>query len=120
VVGCELDLAELVIDRGPWSYIAPSVFPPVIFDMAFIVDAATPAADLTGVIREAAAEHLEHLNVFDVFSGESIGDGKKSLAVNIRLRARDRTLTDDDAAEVRRSIASSISESLGGELRGEL
>jgi phenylalanyl-tRNA synthetase beta chain len=120
VVGCELDLAELVIDRGPWSYSAPSVFPPVIFDMAFIVDAATPAADLTAVIREAAAEHLEHLNVFDVFSGGSIGDGKKSLAVNIRLRARDRTLTDDDAAEVRRSIASSISKSLGGELRGEL
>jgi phenylalanyl-tRNA synthetase beta chain len=120
VVGCELDLAELVIDRGPWSYIAPSVFPPVIFDMAFIVDAATPATDLTVVIREAAGDLLEHLNVFDVFTGESIGEGRKSLAVNIRLRAGDRTLTDDDAAAIRRSIASSIAERLGGELRGEL
>jgi phenylalanyl-tRNA synthetase beta chain len=120
VVGCELDLAELVIDRGPWSYIAPSVFPPVIFDMAFIVDAATPATDLTVVIREAAGDLLEHLNVFDVFTGESIGEGRKSLAVNIRLRAGDRTLTDDDAAGVRRSITTSISDRLGGELRGEL
>ncbi len=120
VVGCELDLAELVIDRGPWSYIPPSVFPPVIFDMAFIVDAATPATDLAVVIREAAGELLEHLNVFDVFTGESIREGEKSLAMNIRLRAGDRTLTDDDAAEVRRSIASSISERLGGELRGDL
>ena len=120
VVGCEIDLAELVIDRGAWTYRPPSVFPPAIFDMAFIVHASTPASSLTAVITEAAGDLLEHLSIFDVFTGETIGVGRKSLAVNIRLRAPDRTLTDEDAGVVRRSIAASVTGQLGGELRGEL
>lgn len=120
VVACELDLAEFLIDRDPWTYVAPSVFPPVIFDMAFIVDEATPAAALTEVVAESAGELLEGLSVFDVFSGNSIGEGQKSIAVNIRLRAQDRTLKDEDAADVRKAIAAAVSERLDGELRGEI
>ncbi len=120
VAACELDLSELVVDRGAWTYVPPSVFPPVIFDMAFIVDAATPAAAVTAVTAGAAGELLEHLSVFDVFTADTIGTGRKSLALNIRLRSGDRTLTDDDAQGVRRSIATSVAKELGGELRGEL
>jgi phenylalanyl-tRNA synthetase beta chain len=92
----------------------------VIFDMAFIVDTGTPAATVTSVVRESAGEHLEHLSVFDVFTGDSIGSDQKSLAFNIRLRASDRTLTDEDAATVRRAIAEAVAEDIGGELRGEI
>jgi phenylalanyl-tRNA synthetase beta chain len=120
VVGCELDLAEFLTDRGAWEYVPPSIFPPVIFDMAFIFDETTPASEATSVVSAAAGELLEHLSVFDVFSGESIGAGKKSIAMNIRLRAHDRTLTDEDAAGVRRAIASAVAERVNGTLRGEL
>ncbi len=120
VVACELDLAEFLIDRGPWTYVAPSVFPPVIFDMAFIVAEATPADALTEVVAESAGELLEGLSVFDVFSGDSIGEGRKSIAVNIRLRAQDRTLKDGDAAAIRKAITAAVSERLDGQLRGEI
>jgi phenylalanyl-tRNA synthetase beta chain len=120
VVACELDLSELVVDRGPWTYVPPSVFPPTIFDMAFVVEDAAPASSVTAVIAKAAGDHLEHLTIFDVFTWDAIGSGRKSIAVNIRLRAPDRTLTDDDAAQVRRSIATAVTNELAGELRGEL
>ena len=120
VVGCEVDVAELLVDRGAWTYVEPSVFPPVIFDMAFIVDADVPASTLTSVISVAAGDLLENVNIFDVFAGESIGEGRKSIAVNVRLRAADRTLTDEDAATARRSIAAAVSSEVGGDLRGEL
>ena len=120
VVAAEIDLAELLIDRGPWTYEAPSVYPPVVFDLAFSVDESVAAGDLLGTIEGSAGEHLESVRVFDVFRGASIGEGKKSIAVALRLRAPDRTLTDDDAAPIRVAIAEAVATELGGELRGSI
>ena len=63
---------------------------------------------------------LEHSQLFDVFSGESVGEGLVSYAINFRLRAPDRTLTDDEVGPVRKAIAEAVAESTGATLRGEL
>lgn len=120
VVAGEIDLSELIIDRGPWTYEPQSVFPPVIFDMAFIVNEGVPASSLVRAAEDAATALLEDVAVFDVFSGDSIDPGKKSLAVRVRLRAPDRTLTDDEIAPIRRSISDAVAAEVGGELRGEV
>lgn len=120
VAAAELDLAELLLDRGPWTYAPPSAFPPVIFDMAFIVDAEVAASTLISVVAGAAGTYLEDLTIFDVFTGEAIAADRKSIAFNVRLRADDRTMTDDEAADVRKAIAGAVATELGGELRGEL
>ncbi len=118
VVAGEIDLAEFVIDRGPWQYEAPSVFPPAIFDMAFIVDGAVPGASV--VVATAVSDLIEKTDIFDVFEGDSIGSGKKSIAIRFTLRAADRTLTDDEVAPIRKQIAEAVADSVGGVLRGEL
>jgi phenylalanyl-tRNA synthetase beta chain len=119
VVG-EMDLAELVVDRGAWTYRPPSPFPPVIFDMAFNVDRSVPASHVLDAAIDGAGDHHEAAHVFDVFEGDSIGQGKKSVAIRFTLRAADRTLTDEEAAPVRRAIADVVATRVGGELRGTL
>lgn len=118
VVAAELDLEHLVEERSPWQYAPPSVFPPVVFDLAFVVDAEVTASTLLTAIRESAGEYLESVDVFDVFTGPSIGEGRKSIAVKIHLRAPDRTLSDEDVVPLRRSIAERVTADTGGELRG--
>lgn len=118
VVAGEIDLAELLIDRGPWQYKSPSIFPPSIFDMAFIVNGAVPGASV--VAASAVSNLIERSDIFDVFEDDSIGAGKKSIAIRFTLRATDRTLTDQEVAPIRKQIAEAVADSVGGELRGEL
>lgn len=120
IVAAEMELVELLVDRGPWTFAPPSVYPPIVFDMAFIVDESTPASDVIDAARHGAGELAEGIRVFDVFRGGSIGDGRVSLALAFTLRAPDRTLTDEDAAPIRRAIADAVAERVGGELRGEV
>ncbi len=118
VVGAEMELVELLIDRGPWQYTPPSTYPPVIFDLAFAMDESVPAGEVLAVVRDAAGPYLEGVRVFDVFRGPSIGEGRKSIAVALSLRAPDRTLTEEDAGPVRRAIADAVRNTVGAELRG--
>ncbi|MGV2837541.1 phenylalanine--tRNA ligase subunit beta-related protein, partial [Pseudomonas shirazensis] len=70
-------------------------------DLALVVDEDVPAQDVFDAVRDGAGELLEDLRLFDVFTGEQLGAGKKSLAFSLRLRAQDRTLTAQDAVAVR-------------------
>ena len=119
VVG-EIDLAELLIDRGAWTFEPPSAYPPVIFDLAFNVDRTVPAIAVLEAAREGAGSWCEGAVIFDAFAGGSLGEGKKSVAIRFTMRADDRTLTDEEAAPVRRSIADAVAAAVGGELRGSL
>ncbi|MCL1601395.1 MAG: phenylalanine--tRNA ligase subunit beta [Actinomycetia bacterium] len=120
VVAGEIDIHELVVERDPWQYSAPSVFPAVVFDLAFAVPDTIAASDLTDAVRSAAAELLDTVDVFDVFVGDSVGENLKSIAVKIRLRADDRTLTDEEITPVQKAIADSVVTATGGELRGSI
>jgi phenylalanyl-tRNA synthetase beta chain len=80
--------------------------PAIERDLALVVDASTRSSAVADAIRSAGGDLVESIRLFDRFVGEQIGPGKVSLAFAIRLRAPDRTLTDEDAAEVMARIAS--------------
>ena len=103
----------------PWQYEASSVFPPVVFDLAFAVGHEVTAESVLSAAREGGGELVDAVQVFDVFVGTSVGEGLKSIAIRIHLRASDRTLTEEDVTPVRKAIAQSVVTANGGELRGE-
>ena len=115
IVG-ELTIEELLAPTAPFVVTQPSSFPPVIFDLAFDLPVATPAA-VVEMTLAAASEMVERVDLFDVFEGEPLDEGRKSLAYRVMLRAQDRTLTDDDAAQVRDAMAAAITEAHDGRLR---
>ncbi|HSA50807.1 MAG TPA: phenylalanine--tRNA ligase subunit beta [Yinghuangia sp.] len=95
-----------------------SSFPVATQDVALIVDASVPAADVEGALRDGAGELLESLRLFDVFTGEQIGAGKKSLAYALRFRAADRTLTAEESTAARDAAVALAAERTGAVLRG--
>ncbi|MBT1160695.1 phenylalanine--tRNA ligase subunit beta [Bifidobacterium sp. SO1] len=114
----ELDLDALfaTLDGKPVQAKPISTFPPVKQDLAFTVPTAVSAAQLEAVIREAAGDALESIELFDVFTGDQIGEGLKSLAFAVVFRAPDRTLTADDSEAIRKAIVDKAGE-LGAQLR---
>ncbi|MBA2462245.1 MAG: phenylalanine--tRNA ligase subunit beta [Actinobacteria bacterium] len=114
----ELDLDEL-LDRAPELRVYEDVitFPAVKQDLAFIVDESVAAGDLIAAAREAAGPELREVQVFDVYRGEQVGEGRKSVALRLAFQSPERTLSDDDAAEIRGRIVSALAERFGAELR---
>ena len=117
VVG-ELDIAPLVADLADWELSDVSVFPPHVFDLAFVVSDAVAASDLLTCIEAAAASHLERLELFDEYRGDSVPAGHRSLAVRVTLRAMDHTLSDDEVAPLRTTIIERVAQGVDGTLRG--
>lgn len=115
----ELDLDRLE-DAGSGVPQGPkiSTFPVATQDVALVVDGGVAAADVEKVLREGAGELLESIRLFDVFTGEQIGAGKKSLAYALRFRAADRTLTVDEASAARDAAVALAAERTGAVLRG--
>lgn len=112
----ELDLDALPLVR---DYPAPvvSAFPPVLQDVALVVDATVPAAEVEQALRQGAGELLEDLRLFDVYVGEQIATGKRSLAFALRFRAPDRTLTVEEASAARDAAVAAAAEHHGATLR---
>lgn len=99
----ELDLGVLIATApGTGTISSLSGFPLAKEDVALIVDEATPAAAVRDALIEGAGELLESVSLFDVYRGDQVGEGRKSLAFALRFRA-DRTLTDAEAAAARQS-----------------
>ncbi|MGP3980327.1 phenylalanine--tRNA ligase subunit beta [Streptomyces sp. KR80] len=117
--GMELDLSRLEqAGQGPVQAPSVATFPVATQDVALVVDASVPAADVEAALREGAGELLESLRLFDVFTGEQIGEGRKSLAYALRFRAPDRTLTVEEASTARDAAVASATERTGAVLRG--
>lgn len=114
----ELALEPLLAGGRGWKMEEVSPFPPLVFDMAFILPDPVPAARLFEVMEQSAGPHLEGLELFDEFRGGPIPAGRRSLAVRVTLRAMDRTLSDQEAGPVLADIAAAVEERLGGALRG--
>ncbi|TXS47419.1 phenylalanine--tRNA ligase subunit beta [Streptomyces sp. OR43] len=113
----ELDVLEQAVD-GALQAPRISTFPVATQDVALVVDARVPAAEVEQALREGAGELLESLRLFDVFTGEQIGEGRKSLAYALRFRAADRTLTVDEASAARDAAVALAAERTGAVLRG--
>jgi len=119
-VAFEVDLDVLLgaAPTGPRQAVPVSTFPLAKEDIALVVDASVPAEDVFAAVRDGAGDLLEELWLFDVFTGEQVGDGMKSLAFSLRLRGQDRTLTGEDAARVRADAVAEAHRRTGATLRG--
>jgi phenylalanyl-tRNA synthetase beta chain len=93
-------------------------YPAVTEDLALIVNASVPAESVRAAIVESGGDLLRSVSLFDVFKGEQIGSGKKSLAYRLTYQAADRTLTDAEVAKVRAEIVRHLQGKLGATLRG--
>ncbi|MFD3655469.1 phenylalanine--tRNA ligase subunit beta [Streptomyces sp. NPDC058620] len=113
----ELDVLEQAVD-GALQAPRISAFPVATQDVALIVEQDVTAADVERALREGAGGLLESLRLFDVFTGDQIGEGKKSLAYALRFRAADRTLTVEEASAARDTAVALAAERTGAVLRG--
>jgi phenylalanyl-tRNA synthetase beta chain len=112
----ELNLTAVpVVERRPVPRVSP--YPPVLLDVALVVDEKVPAAEVAEVLRAGSGALLEDLSLFDVYTGKQVGDGKRSLAYALRFRAPDRTLTRDEATAARDAAVALATERLGAALR---
>jgi phenylalanyl-tRNA synthetase beta chain len=116
--GFELDLDSLV-DAAPdaVAYDEVSSFPEVHQDLAFVVDEDVPAAQLLAALREAGAPDVSDAHVFDEYRGAQVGEGKRSLAFRVAFGSPERTLTDEEAAEIRTRIVDALAKRFDATIR---
>jgi phenylalanyl-tRNA synthetase beta chain len=114
----ELDVDALV-DRVPDLIVYEDVitYPPVRQDLAFVVPDDVTAGQLVASAQEAAGPDLREMRAFDVYRGGQVEPGKKSIAFSVTFQSPERTLTDDDAAELRNRIVSAVEQAFGAQLR---
>ncbi len=119
VMAAELDL-EAMLELAAMRRFAVtpvSEFPPILEDIAVVVDEALPADKVEGLIRQTGGKLVVNVQLFDIFRGKQLGEGKKSLAYSLTYQAADRTLTDKDATQIRQKIIRRLEQELGAKLR---
>jgi phenylalanyl-tRNA synthetase beta chain len=117
-VGFEVALSPLVeaASAGEETFEDVTTFPAVRQDLAVVVPEEVSAAQVREALLAGGGELLHGADVFDLYEGEQLGEGRKSLALRLEFRAADRTLTDEEVAARRDSIATELT-SIGGSLR---
>ena len=114
----ELDFPAMFAHRTTELYYAPLPrFPAVMRDISLVCDDALTAGELEKCIRRAGGEYLESVEVFDVYKGANIPEGKKSVSFALALRAGDQTLTDDHADEAVAAILDALAREYGAVIR---
>jgi phenylalanyl-tRNA synthetase beta chain len=117
VAGFEIDLGALAaLAPGAAYYADVTTFPAVLQDIAVVLPEAVSAAEAEAAVRAGGGKLLTSVRVFDVYTGEQVGEGNRSLALRLEFRAPDRTLTDEDVAGRRAKIEAELAK-IGGRLR---
>jgi phenylalanyl-tRNA synthetase beta chain len=114
----EVGLAPFVAASPAWEeeFEDLTTHPAVLQDLAVVVDDTVPGAEVRAAVIAGGGELLSSAEVFDLYQGEQLGEGKKSLALRLEFRAADRTLTDEEVAGLREAISSELGK-IGGALR---
>lgn len=114
----ELDLTQLLAKQiPPPQYEEVPKYPPSTRDMAVIVDNAVPAGSLQSAAEQAGGATLQDVEIFDVYRGDPIPDGKKSVALNLVFQAADRTLRDEETQKTWEKILRRLQQDFRAELR---
>jgi len=92
-------------------------FPAVHQDLAFVVAEEVLAGDLAATARQAAGPELRDVRIFDVYRGDPIPAAKKSVALHVSFQSPERTLSDEDAREIRERIVAALAERFDADLR---
>jgi len=120
VLAAELDADLLIaLSRVEFEHQPLSNYPVMVEDIAVIVPEETPAAALEAAIRQAGGTLLVNVHLFDIYRGEQLGEGKKSMAYQLTYQAFDRTLTDKDAETIRNRIVRALAREFGAVLRSQ-
>ncbi|HLI56988.1 MAG TPA: phenylalanine--tRNA ligase subunit beta, partial [Actinomycetota bacterium] len=118
VLVAELELDKLLhVARDPKNAVEPPRFPPVLLDMALVVPEPVEASEVLEIVRAFGGASLAGARVFDVYRGEQVGEGAKSLALSLTFLRPDRTLTQDEAVAARDAIAKALHGRLGATVR---
>jgi phenylalanyl-tRNA synthetase beta chain len=114
----ELDVDALVA-RVPDLVVYDDVitYPPIRQDLAFAVPEDVTAGALVEAAKQAAGPELREMRAFDVYRGDQVGTGRKSIAFSVMFQSPERTLTDDDAGELRNRIVAALEREFGAQLR---
>lgn len=109
VCAAEINVDALFAHAGTTPTFKPlPKHPAITRDLALVADTAVAAADIAECIEKAAGKSLEALKLFDIYTGDKIGEGKKSLAYSLVLRAPDRTLTDEEAESTVKKVLKAL------------
>lgn len=117
VLVAELDLGAILDAESAYELTPVPDVPPVLEDIALILDEDIPAARVETLIRQTGGRVLTGVKLFDIYRGEQVGAGKKSLAYSLTYQA-EKTLTDKEAAAIRNKIVRRLENELGAKLRG--
>ncbi|UVI28716.1 phenylalanine--tRNA ligase subunit beta [Paenibacillus spongiae] len=114
----EIDLAPLY-DQANFDIVYRTLprYPAMQRDIAVVLGSEVEAGKLTDSVRKTAGELLESVNVFDVFTGEKLGAGRKSVALSLTYRHSERTLTDEEVSELHSRVVTELEQSFAAELR---
>jgi phenylalanyl-tRNA synthetase beta chain len=113
----EIRLAKSAASPPPPGRYAPlPKFPPVFRDVACVFPAGVPVGDVLAMVREVSTEVAE-AGVFDIFTGEKIGDGNKSVGIRVKLQPLDRTLTEAEVHSIHSKIVKLLENRFGGKIR---
>ncbi|HXC92975.1 MAG TPA: phenylalanine--tRNA ligase subunit beta, partial [Geobacteraceae bacterium] len=114
----ELDFARLVsLSSAVLPVTPPSRFPDSYRDIAMLIDAETPSSAVVECIKGVKSDKTRSVEIFDLYTGDRIPEGQKSLAVRVRYGSFDRTLTDDEVGKVHDKIVNTLISTLGIAIR---
>src|SRR5581483_7564589 len=117
VLVAEFGLETLRTLKPTYSIIPVPEFPPVLEDIAVIVDESVAASRVEALIRQTGGKSVTNVRLFDLYRGDQIGAGKKSLAYSLTYQAPDKTMTDAEAAAIRNKIVKRLEQEVGAKLR---
>ncbi len=113
---CELDVRHFIEERLP-HYRAVSKFPPVIRDLALLVDKNLSVSKLLNEIKSQLGDMVEEMAVFDIYAGDKVGEGKKSVGIRIALRSMERSLSGEEVQDLIDGLVKKLRDRLGVKLR---
>jgi phenylalanyl-tRNA synthetase beta chain len=117
VIVAEFDLATLYQATPTYEVVPVPDVPPVLEDIAVIVDESVPAERVASLIKQTGGRTVTRVRLFDVYRDEKLGAGKKSLAYSLTYQS-DKTMTDAEAAAIRNKIVKRLEHEVGAKLRG--
>ncbi|QWR76509.1 phenylalanine--tRNA ligase subunit beta [Candidatus Magnetomonas plexicatena] len=123
IQGTDVGVVELSLDavfkteQHSLRYRPFPKYPPILRDVAIVVDLGFASADMVKLIREFDRNLIESVEIFDVYTGKSVGESKKSIACHIVYRSAERTLVDDEIDDLHGRMVSHLLKETGGALR---
>jgi phenylalanyl-tRNA synthetase beta chain len=121
VLGFEIFLDNMPESRKKIREVKPqfivSDYQKVVRDFAFVIDEKYSSGEIISLVRKIDKELIKTVKIFDVYQGDAIGDGKKSIAFNVTLEPKDKTLSDNDIDQISKKIISTVQETTGATLR---